>query len=187
MDIDGVLNGFDFSEYIKYNLWKLVPFKSIKNFIREKLSHFAEIDKKRVKRLAKICKKTGAKIVISSSWRSGLLTNDNERKTEYDHTKLFWKWIDYYNIEVIGKTPRLRTSHDRQDEIVAWLSANQYKYNIEKFVVLDDENADLQLFVNSNLVKTSYKGYYRAICNEMRWVGLTNKYVKQAIGILNGE
>ena len=188
LDIDGVLNGFDFAEYMRYNLWKLIPFKPVKKFIKEKLSRFVEIDRKRVRRLARICHKTGAKVVISSSWRGGLFTKDGKRKAEYDHQKSFWKWMDYYNIEVIGRTPRLRTSSQRQDEILTWLSTNQDKYNIEKFVVLDDESADLQIFAGSNLVKTSYAGYYGGYStSERRWIGLNNHHVKQAIKILNGE
>ena len=57
LDIDGVLNGWDFSEYVKYNIWNIIPFKKIKDFLRRK-SHFSDIDKKRVRRLSKICKKT---------------------------------------------------------------------------------------------------------------------------------
>lgn len=180
LDIDGVLNGWDFIEYIKYHLWHIIPVKSIKRLFR-----FTEIDRKRVRRLAKICHKTGAKVVISSSWKNSLIDKNGERKAEHDNTKEFWKWIDYYNIEVIDKTPRLRTSYKRQDEILAWLSKNQDKYDIEEFVVLDDEDADLQVFVGSNLVKTSYSEYDGGYStSKMKLIGLANEHVKKAIEIL---
>ena len=183
LDIDGVLNGWDLSEYVKYNIWNIVPSKKIKDFIRS-LSHYTDVDKKRVKRLGKICKKTGAKVVLSSSWRNGLLHCNDTRRYDSDENKLFWNLIDKYHIEVIDKTPRLRTSYKREDEIKAWIS--KHECEIENYIILDDEDTDLQSFVGSHLVKTShndYKGYIA--CSEKKWSGLANEHVKQAIKILN--
>lgn len=183
LDIDGVLNGWDFSEYVKYNIWNIIPSKKIKDFIRSK-SHYTDVDKRRVKRLGKICKKTGAKVVLSSSWRNGLLHHTGKRHYDLDRNKLFWDLMDKYHIEVIGKTPRLDTSSKREDEIMAWLS--EHKYEIENYVILDDEDADLQMFADNHLVKTSHKDYEGYIaCSEMKWSGLANKHIKQAIQILN--
>lgn len=182
LDIDGVLNGWDFSEYVKYNIWNIVPSKKVKDFIRTK-SHFVDIDKKRIKRLGKICKKTGAKIVLSSSWRNSLLTN-GERKCDIDRCKLFWDLADKYNIEVIDKTPKLRTSYKREDEIRAWLSENEAK--VENYIILDDEDADLRSFVGNHLIKTSHKDYTGWISySERKWSGLSKRHVKQAILMLN--
>lgn len=182
LDIDGVLNGWDLSEYVKYNIWNIVPSKKIKDFIRS-LSHYTDVDKKRVKRLGKICKKTGAKVVLSSSWRNGLLNYNGTRHYDSDINKLFWNLIDKYRIEVIDKTPRLRTSYKREDEIKAWLSEHS---EVDNFIILDDEDADLQSFIGSRLVKTSHKDYKGYIaCSERKWSGLTNEHVKQAIKILN--
>ena len=184
LDIDGVLNGWDVSEYIKYNIWYIIPFKKIKDFIRTKLSHYVDVDKKRVKRLGKICKKTGAKVVLSSSWRNGLLHYTGTRHYDSDRNKLFWDLIDKYHIEVIDKTPRLRMSYKREDEIKAWLS--KHECEIENYIILDDEDTDLQSFVGSHLVKTSHKDYKGYIAySERKWSGLANEHVKQAIKILN--
>lgn len=71
LDIDGVLNGWDFSKYVKYNIWSVIPSKKIKDFIRKKLSHYTDVDKKRVKRLGKICKKNwckGSFIFLLEKW-----------------------------------------------------------------------------------------------------------------------
>lgn len=182
LDIDGVLNGWDFSEYIKYNIWNIIPSKKIKNFIRSR-SHYTDVDKRRVKRLGKICKKTGAKVVLSSSWRNMLLHHTGKRRYDFDVNKLFWDLMDKYHIEVIGKTPKLETSYKREDEIMAWLS--EHNYEVENYVILDDEDADLQMFVDNHLVKTSHKGYAGYIaCSKMKWSGLANKHIKQAIQIL---
>ena len=183
LDIDGVLNGWDFSEYVKYNIWNIIPSKKIKNFIR-KLSHYTDVDKKRVRRLGKICKETGAKVVLSSSWRNGLLHHTGTRHYNSDRNKLFWDLMDKYRIEVIGKTPRLRTSYKREDEIKAWLSEHD---DIENYIILDDEDADLQGFIGNHLVKTSHKDYTGYIsCSERKWSGLAKEHVEQAIKILNG-
>lgn len=183
LDIDGVLNGWDFSEYVKYNIWNIIPSKKIKDFIR-RLSHYTDVDKKRVKRLGKICKKTGAKVVLSSSWRNGLFHHTGIRHYDSDRNKLFWNLMDKYHIEVIGKTPRLRTSYKREDEIKAWLS--EHDGEIENYIILDDEDADLQSFIGNHLIKTSHKDYKGYIaCSERKWSGLTKEHVEQAIKILN--
>ena len=91
--------------------------------------------------------------------------------------------MDKYHIEVIGKTPRLRTSYKREDEINAWLSEHE---EIENYIILDDEDADLQSFVGNHLVKTSHKDYAGYIaCSERKWSGLAKEHVEQAIKILN--
>jgi len=181
LDIDGVLNGWDFSEYVRYNIWSIIPSKKIKNFIRSK-SHYAEVDKKRVRRLGIICKETGAKVVLSSSWRNGLLHHTGKRHYDLDRNKLFWDLMDKYHIEVIGKTPKLQDSGKREDEIMAWLS--EHGYDIENYVILDDE--ELEMPVDNHFVKTSHKGYEGYICcSKMKWSGLANAHVKQAIQILN--
>lgn len=184
LDIDGVLNGWDFPEYVKYSIWSIVSSKKTKDFIRTKLSRYVDIDKKRVKRLGKICKKTGAKVVLSSSWRNGLIHHTGARYYDSDRNRLFWNLIDKYHIEIIGKTPRLETSYKREDEIKAWLS--EHENEIENYIILDDEDADLQSFVCNHLVKTSHKDYEGYIaCSERKWSGLAREHIKQAIKILN--
>ena len=186
LDIDGVLNGWDLSEYIKYNIWNILPYKKIKDFIRTRLSHHIDIDRKRVKRLSKICKKTGAKVVLSSSWKNRLIDDSCERYYDSDINKLFWNLIDTYHIEIIGKTQIIKESHKREDEIKAWLS--EYDGKIENYIILDDEDSDLQSFVGNHLIKTSHKDYAGCICySEMKWSGLTKAHVKQAISILNNK
>ena len=186
LDIDGVLNGWDLSEYIKYNIWNIVPCKKIRNFIRRRLSHYVDIDRKRVKRLSQICKKTGAKVVLSSSWKNRLIDDSGERYYDNDTIKLFWNLMDKYHIEIIGKTPMIRESHKREDEIKAWLS--EYDGKIENYIILDDEDSDLQSFVGNHLIKTSHKDYAGYICySERKWSGLTKAHVNQAISILNNK
>lgn len=185
LDIDGVLNGYDLREHILYRLWKLVKNKKIKDYIRRK-SYISDIDERHFKKLVKICRKTGAKIVISSSWRNGLIDKDGNRIADFDDRKKFWRLVDKYGIEIIGKTPKSRKSYKRQDEILSWLSQNENIYEIENFVILDDEDSHLECFRGSNLIKTSYDGYYGALrCKFGEFTGLENKHVKEAIKKLN--
>jgi len=110
LDIDGVLNNF--SSYTN------------------KTTVVWESDC--VERLNKIVEKTGAKIVISSTWRFSrrhidAYTNDMGIKGE-----------------IIDKTPRSTFfSACRGDEILEWI--NEHK-EVEKFVILDDDSDMGDLF-----------------------------------------
>ena len=168
IDIDGVLNGYNKRLHIvgnicmKINLLKKLWFKWNPYDIRWKY----------VKNLSKIVRKTNAKIVISSSWRSGWNIPYNECSPRMRSLK---DKLHHYKIDVIGITPYIYGK--REDEISEWLEKTDYK--IDNFVILDDESFDLQNFVGNHLVKTSNKNKSH-ICS-----GLTLKYVKQAIKILN--
>ena len=90
-----------------------------------------------------------------------------------------FKW---FNIEVIGVTPRISVSR-RDDEILSWLSTEEDLGNqIQRFVVIDDEDFDLQVFKNRELVKTSLGTPHYGMFTSC---GLKLKHVIQAIKILN--
>lgn len=78
----------------------------------------------------------------------------------------------------------MKASYKREDEIRAWLSENEIR--VENYIILDDEEADLQSFVGNHLIKTSHKDYKGWISySERKWSGLSKRHVKQAIQILN--
>src|SRR6266850_1186516 len=79
------------------------------------------VDPQAVQRIKYVCKATGAKIVLSSTWR--LAPNMVEYLVE--HAKL----------EIYDMTPRI-DSNNRAEEIMAWLKANPYVYN---FAIIDDD------------------------------------------------
>ena len=92
--------------------------------------------------------------------------------------------FDKYDIKIYDYTPIL-PSRKRENEIMAWLFRNP---QVNKFIILDDENFDLQSFIGKELIQTSSvpKGKYI----KGKWyenTGLKNKHVRQAIKILNGE
>ena len=113
------------------------------------------------KNLTRIVKETGAKIVVSSSWR-----------LHEDNWKLMLKILRKNKFDVkciIGKTDIVRISSNRGQEIEAWLSNN---FNIKSFVILDDEVFDM-IHLSKNIVH----------CNPE--VGLTEADADKAIQILN--
>lgn len=80
--------------------------------------------------------KTGAKIVISSSWRNNL--NDMQK---------FWKERRYPG-DVIGITPRLK-SRIRGEEIQQFI--NEFDMLLSSYCILDD-NKDMMKHQKSNFV-----------------------------------
>jgi hypothetical protein len=179
LDIDGVLNG--------YNKWNLLGWKIISSTKNQKLMQWYRkvtypfgVHESKVKRLSKIVRATNAKVVMSSSWRFGWWNTPYNEQFE-DHKKLT-DLLNKYNIKVIDITPRSLYG-GRDDEIKEWLSKNEEI--VKRFVILDDENYDLECFIGSHLVQTSSVGKGQMIMGyEYENTGLKNKHVKQSIEIL---
>lgn len=104
LDIDGVLN------------------------IRSNISS-NDVDAKCLRNLELVIKATGAKIVISSTWR----LYPKSMKFLEGHLSSVEIWS-----EVIGVTPQVSIYGARGREIIRWLDQNQNK-EIEKFAVIDDD------------------------------------------------
>ena len=124
-----------------------------------------------VTNLGTIVEETGAKLVISSSWRCMGLE------------KLKQMWADrQYPGEIIGVTQLLpgtyRGSIERSFEISSWLNDNP----VDGYVIIDDDidmlDCQLENFVNTANNKT----HPDAI--DIGW-GLTKQCTNQAIQILN--
>lgn len=102
LDMDGVMNG------IRH--W---PLKAPRQWI----------DPATVVRLNKITKKTGANLVISSTWRRFWDVKEILKDAGVKGT-------------VIGETPFLPSS-PRGCEIIEWLSQ---RHDVEKYIILDDDS-----------------------------------------------
>ena len=94
MDCDGVLNGYNFWSLLGWKLACLSHSKHIKDWYR-KVTDPCGVHESKVKRLAKIIKKTDAKVVMSSSWRGMFWkvpynekTYNQTRKEMYEKTKI---------------------------------------------------------------------------------------------------
>ena len=139
--------------------------------------------------LKELIDKTGAKIILSSSWRlsteaiselmdkldkfglviSGMTCDgvdlDWLEKYEFDTTKKYLDTkFDY------DENRQIKITHDRGAEIFKWL----HDHDDCAYVILDDEIEDIKPYFNESvIVKTSYK------------TGLTKEDVKKAVQILN--
>lgn len=178
LDIDGVLNGYN-----PLNLfgWNIVSKLHVGENWYRKVTSPCGVHESKVKRLAKIVRETNAKVVMSSTWRSGywkLLhqVDGIEYKCHEPNLIKLATLLQKYNIHVIDITPKSSDGR-REDEIVAWLS--RHEDEVESYLVLDDEKTDLQCFVDDRLVQTvSGKGRWK-------YMGLKNTHINQSIDILN--
>jgi hypothetical protein len=127
----------------------------------------SEIDPLSVSNLNELISETGAKVVISSTWRhSGL---------EYCQTALEFHG---FKGEIIDVTPDLRSENClRGNEILKWVKDNEESvgpyYNFTEYVILDDDS-DMLYWQRNNFILID------------RFVGLTMGNVFQAKKILNG-
>lgn len=133
-----------------------------------------------VDNLRYIIEETGAKIVISSSWKSDGLFKLVD----------MWKSRNYPG-EIIGTTPnkvevinsgmcKLYVLVHRGHEIKLWLDI--YQKNIENYVILDDDN-DMLDSQKEHFVLTSGNSDHED-CVDIGY-GLTRKCAEKAIEILN--
>ncbi|MFA5024197.1 MAG: HAD domain-containing protein [Patescibacteria group bacterium] len=95
-------------------------------------------DEKCVGRLKNILDKTGAKIVLTSSWRK-----------LFDIAEMIEHFKNHGIVGIIDCTASL--NDHRGKEIQLWLDENK----VDKFVILDDD--DDMLHLSSDLVKTNWK------------------------------
>lgn len=158
LDIDGVLNSMDWFEKVKDRAGN------------------NEINPDKVKLLKEIVDRTGANIVLSSTWKSlGHTIPDEQTHPMYDYLV---DVLGKHGLKIISHTPYCE--HDRPKEIMAWLD----NYNDEssiRFVSLDDdfsrEKYDIYgKWFGDCLVKTSF---YEPDG------GIRREHVELAVKILN--
>lgn len=125
---------------------------------------------------------TDAKIVISSSWRTGGDEGSNTMKN-------MWKFRNLPG-EVIDITPDLYYTYSgpdgdddycRGDEIQLWLDTHK---EITNYVILDDDN-DMLPTQMENFVRTNHNLKHPDCVD--RGYGLTKICTEKAIKILNGQ
>lgn len=152
LDIDGVLNSVMYDAH------------------RQEERADNRIDMTRVKLLADIVNATGAKIVLSSTWREDwnkfpeLCGVDGEYINEC---------LAKYGLSIMDKTPCLNYSDERQVEILNWLA--HHTDEVESFVVLDDINCGWSVLIRNTVITNPY-GY-----------GLEESHVQKAIDILKDK
>ena len=170
LDIDGVLNSENWFAYRIY---------CVKNNMVNILMNFVDTDDRNIKHkltmlddraianLNRIIEETGCKVVLSSSWRSSI---ESENIFTQNLLKLKGFKYEFYDV-----TPRLWFSDfsiRRGEEIKFWLDKELEKHEIESFVILDDDSDMLPEQMN-NFIHVDGQ------------VGLTDRDVLIAIEILN--
>lgn len=150
LDIDGVLN----SRYSKTH----AP------------SGCHGLESSKLKKIYQIISATGAKVVLSSTWKSEI--NKNIKYVTADGKYMLNKFKYEGKFILFDKTPDAETSLHRGKEISAWLYDHQ---TVEKFVIIDDtEFNDMGYFgLLNNLVLTDGD------------IGITDEDVDKAIKILS--
>ena len=170
LDIDGVLNSENWFGYRLYCI-KNNMFNEVINFVNtndERIKYkLSMIDDRAIANLNRIIEETGCKVVLSSSWRSSI-----ESENIFTENLLKLKGFKY---EFYDVTPRLWFSDfsiRRGEEIKFWLDKESEKHEIESFVILEDDSDMLPEQMN-NFIHVDGQ------------VGLTDRDVLTAIEILN--
>lgn len=140
LDVDGVLNSEQ--DGFSVDLETDRPFQLLKNIVDT----------------------TGAKIILSSSWRIGLRNGRNNVLIER---------LAEFGLTIEDMTPENREYWSRGQEIRGWLVAHDYDKVADQFVILDDETFDIRELYGSQLVQTDSR------------YGLTTRDAKKCLEKLN--
>lgn len=174
LDIDGVLNTNDTYDRVD-NEYQVM--KGLKIYI----------DEFRVEYLRRIVKRTGAKIVLSSSlrWRFKKI-GDKCVPLTHNFAPNFIDILGKYDLSLYDVTPNIINIDGqlvkRQDEIKLWLFQNS---NVESFVILDDETTELMDFVGSSLIILNNLPIGEMVCGMKDSIGLCEEHIEKAVDILN--
>lgn len=150
LDIDGVLNSRAYDRKRNWN-------------------EQTDIDETRLPLVKKIVDETGAKIVLSSTWREHW--DKDSEKCDNDGVYII-KTFAKFGLEIYDKTPNIGLYAERYNEINTWLDNVQEV--IESFVIIDDYRYGWKELAD-NFVKT----------NPNFGLGLEEEHVLKAIEILN--
>lgn len=170
LDIDGVLN---------YDDW----FKSTGHINNENILDvwISMIDPKCVERVNKILEETGAKLIVSSSWRDMSYLKEIFSRvglpTEFDVTP------HAYNLYSNEEHDEDSTLFWRGSEIKYWLE----QHEDGTYVILDDDSDMLDEQLDNFIQTCDDKNYDYDLYIINEGSGLTDVVMNKAINILNGN
>lgn len=143
LDIDGVLNSL--RSLIAYEGYGNLPDRPYtEDDLDQDIQQELMLDPVAIRLLNRLCRDTGAKVVISSSWRIGEPDHSNFRR-------MFTAYLGKENhIDVIGMIPDLWTGHTRGNEIEKWLDIWAIEHceyelpeqpnHVTHYLILDDDS-----------------------------------------------
>jgi hypothetical protein len=141
---------------------------------KEQLDAFIFVEDKKIELLKQLVECTGAKIVLSSTWRHGWSDLEHGLETrDAQHFIALREKLREYEIELFDYTPITNGAMDRRgEEIRLWMEKHP-EGTIEAMVVLDDLNGVYIRPYAKYLVRTSFAK------------GLEPKHVELAVKVLN--
>lgn len=152
LDIDGVLNSMDLFDKMEEK--KIEPFMGI------------DVDEDNLKHLKFIVEQTGAKIVLSSSWRHAW----HEKGPMMTIGKALDQAMASYGMKIISKTKHFHKGN-RSLEVIDWMRGK----HIQSFVILDDTDYDwVEYGLGEHWVRTDFMEG-----------GLNRELALKAVNILN--
>ena len=128
LDVDGVLNNIKYTK----KCYK-------KNGKKPFFCNNVPFNPKCLKRIAKIVKKTNAKLILSSTWRLDDIS-----------IKILDSRLAEYGTRINDITPNI--NQIRGLEIKKWLKNNNFNWSVDDFIVLDDEIEDIINHIDENKV-----------------------------------
>ena len=168
LDIDGVLNtSKTFIERKKY--WE------------ETGTWTLEIDEFRVEYLKQIIDETGAKVVLSSTWKKDFENVDGKVVPIHEKGEELLNVLNKYDIKLYDILKK-GYSLPREDLITIWLNEHS---GVESFIVIDDETTHLKRFMGKELIKTSFLPDGVMLTNMDDCMGLCKDHISIAIQKLN--
>ena len=166
LDIDGVLNTYQ-------------TFKDINEEYKKTGIDRIEIDEFRLEFLKEIIEKTGAVVVLNSSWKNNCKMENGKYISLSKKMQQFIEILSKHNISIYDFTLDFKTN--RQEAIYRWLEGK----NIESFIIIDDDPYHLDDFLGKELIKTSIVKDGEMIMNMDDAFGLSQIHIKEAIKKLN--
>lgn len=138
-----------------------------------------EIDKFRLGYLKTIIDNTGAKIVLSSSFRYFFTKEDDKLYPTSLKGKKLYDNFKRFGIEIYDITPTNMNS--REEQIKEWLLNND---DVESFVIIDDDPNDFyELYDNLIQTSTMRKNYLLSFMKES--TGLCEQHIDEVVDKLN--
>lgn len=143
LDVDGVLNSH---EWYKSRGGLLVTVLNNDCTMEEHAK--SQLDPAAIERVNVLCERTGAVVVVSSTWRGNMF-------------RLMLGLREHRRFEVIDKTPKFDDGI-RGLEIQWWM--DRHNVNADQIVILDDDSDMVHLM--PRLVKTSFEAGFTDECLE---------------------